>query len=111
MDRISKDAGLAALEVVVNLVQILSYLCESSILGDFHFYGYFHVNLRVDAHLNTSFYLDDSSSSQHHFSPYLPTDLLPAQITHAYAPVLLIFLEGVFNILEISRRHHQYFLI
>ena len=111
MDTISKNAGLAGLEVAVDLVQVLPDLCESSVFGDFHFDGDLHIDLGVDAHLDAPLYFQNSSRRQHHFPPHFPSHLLPAQIAHAHAPVLVVLLEGVLHVLEIPGGHHQHLFV
>jgi len=97
--------------MVVDLIEVLSDLGESSVLGDFQLDGYLHIGLGVNADLYLSFYFHNSSRRQHHVSSYFILDLLPTQVRRADAPPLLILLEGVLHVLEVSRRHHQNFLV
>lgn len=52
-----------------------------------------------------------SSSRQHHLASDLVLDLFSAGVARANTPVLIPFLERVFDVFEVARRHHQYFLV
>ena len=103
---ISKNAFLGVFYVVVHFVQVFSDLCKSSILGYLHLDGHLHIHLRVHTNLYFPFYLYNSSSSQNHLPSNFPLNLFPTHIAGGNAPVLVIFHEGVFYVLEISGGHH-----
>lgn len=63
MSTLSDYVFLGTLDVIINLIQVFSYLCKSSIFGNLELNRDFHVDLRVNTHPNFPFYLDNSSSS------------------------------------------------
>jgi len=68
--------------MVVDFIQVFSYLGKSSIFGNLHFDWHFHIDLGVDAHLNPSFYLYYSSGGHDHLASNFAFDLLPAHIAY-----------------------------
>jgi hypothetical protein len=55
--------------------------------------------------------LDDPSSGDYHLSPYLPLDFLPAHVTDADIPKLILLLKAIPYVLKVSGGHDEHLLV
>lgn len=95
----------------MTLLKILFDFCFSSIFSHLRFDSHFHINLRVNADINTIIFLNNFCSCKNNLTPDFSLLLRLIRDRSGYTPIFITLFEYISHINEIPWRYYKYFVI